>query len=73
MSEPGKVDRAELEKVGRGALIAAAGAGLTYLTAWITGANFGDWTPVIVAAWAIAANAARKYIGNNPKEQVRNG
>ena len=62
MSQTGKVDQQDLIKVAKGAGLAAAGAGMTYVTAWITSTEFGDWTPVVVAVWAIVVNAARKWI-----------
>lgn len=49
--------------VFKGAGIAGAGAVLTYLTAWITKADFGDFTPVAVAAFSVFANVVRKYLG----------
>lgn len=49
-------------KIAKGAGIAAIGAVLTYLTAWISGADFGSYTPMVVAAWSIVANLVRKFI-----------
>lgn len=47
-------------KVGKGAGVAAAGAALTYLTAWATGQDFGAFTPVIMAVLSVLANVVRK-------------
>ncbi|MFO0806021.1 MAG: serine protease [Gemmataceae bacterium] len=56
------MQREDLIKVGKGAAIAAAGAVLTYVTQWVSGGDFGSYTPMIVAVWSIVANAARKWI-----------
>lgn len=50
----------KLLKIGKGALIAGAGAVLTYLSQAVSGADFGLWTPIIVAALSVAVNAVRK-------------
>ncbi len=52
-------------KVGAGALVAMAGALLTYLTQWISGQDFGNYTTTIMAVFTILANIARKFISNN--------
>lgn len=49
-------------KVGRGALVAVAGALLTYGTTFVTGTDFGSYTPIVVAAWSVVVNVGRKYI-----------
>ena len=46
----------------KGLGIALAGAALTYLTSYISGANFGAYTPVVVALWSVVVNFARKYV-----------
>lgn len=51
-------------KVLQGALIAAAGAGLTYLAEWVSGTDFGEWTPVVVSVSAVLVNVARKWLLN---------
>jgi hypothetical protein len=49
-------------KVGKGALIALAGAAITYLPT-ITGIlEFGPWTPVITAGISILVNYLRKLV-----------
>ena len=53
-------------KIGKGALIAAAGAGLTYVTEWASGTDFGDYTPIVMAALSVAANIFRKYVFPQP-------
>lgn len=48
-------------KVGKGALVAGAGAVMTYLATWASGQDFGAATPVIMAALSVVANIIRKY------------
>jgi len=61
MSERFGMDTKEWASIGKGLLIAAVGAGLTYLTQWISGADFGDYTPMIVAALSVLTNLVRKW------------
>jgi len=56
------MNREQAISVLKGAGIAAAGALLTYVTQWVSGADFGSYTPLIVAVWSIVANAGRKFI-----------
>ena len=58
----GKIDTEGLKKVGRGALIAGAGAILTYLASTIPGVNFGQWTPAVVAGASVLINYLRKLL-----------
>jgi hypothetical protein len=59
----------KLLSVGKGLLIAAAGAALTYVTAWISGGGvqeiFGEFAPIIVAALSVGVNAGRKLLASN--------
>lgn len=55
----------DLGKIGKGLLIAMAGAGLTYLTEQIPNVELGDWTPVVVAFFSVAVNLARKWLEEN--------
>jgi hypothetical protein len=50
-----------------GAGIAVAGALLTYLTSVVTGMDFGQYTPMVVAIWAVLANTARKFLTDYTK------
>lgn len=47
-------------KVGKGLLIAMTGAGLTYLGEFVSGTDFGDLTPLIVAGFSVLVNYVRK-------------
>ena len=48
----------DLISLAKGAGIAAAGAVLTYVSAWVSGADFGTMTPAVVAVFSVLANAA---------------
>jgi len=48
-----------------GAGVALAGVLLTYGTEWISGTDFGSWTPVVVGMWSVIANIIRKWITDN--------
>jgi len=50
----------QLLSIGKGALMAAAGAGLTYVAQFLSGADLGVWTPAVVALLSVAVNAVRK-------------
>lgn len=52
-------------KVGAGALVAIAGALLTYFSQWISGTDFGSYTTIVMAVWTVIANIARKWISDN--------
>jgi hypothetical protein len=48
--------------LGKGLAITLIGSALTYLTEYISGTNFGAYTPVIVAVWSVIVNIVRKGI-----------
>jgi hypothetical protein len=53
----------QAKKVAIGAGVAAGGAALTYLTEYVSGTDFGAFTPVVVAGLSILANVLRKAVG----------
>jgi hypothetical protein len=59
----------DLLKMGKGLLIAAGGAALTYVSEWASGADFGILTPLITAGLAVVINAFRKLVtdGSEPE------
>ena len=59
------INSIDWKKVGIGALVALAGALLTYGTTFITGTDFGTLTPMVVAIWSIVANLIRKFCSDN--------
>lgn len=66
ISERGKLVKQDLAKVGKGALIAGAGAILFYLFDALPQINFGNqWTPIIVAFLSILGNLFRKWWTTN--------
>jgi len=56
------ITKEDLISVGKGLVVALISAALTYLTTWITGHDFGAYTPVIVAVWGIVVNMVRKAV-----------
>lgn len=54
----------ELRKIGKGLLIAMAGAALTYLAQTIPNVDFGAYTPVVVASFSVIVNAAQKLLSD---------
>lgn len=60
-----------LKSVLIGAGLAGAGAGLTYLSQYVTGIDFGVFGPLVAAALAVATNYVRKLSQEyqNPPEQ----
>ncbi len=61
-SPMGSIDLVGLKKVGKGALIAAAAAGLTYAMEALPGVDFGEYTVIIVGVAGIVINFLRKFI-----------
>lgn len=51
--------------IRRGASIAAAGAILTYLSEFVAGHDFGEWTPLVTAFFSILTNIVRKLAVRN--------
>jgi len=45
--------------------VALAGAALTYAATVITEVDFGSWTPIVVAGFAVVANVVRKWVTTN--------
>jgi hypothetical protein len=65
MSQRYSLNKEDLKKIGIGALMAIAGALLTYVTETISQVDFKEYTPLVVAIWSIIANVARKYIAES--------
>ena len=62
MSDVFKLSGIDWIKILKGLGVAIAGAALTYISAAITGTDFGQATPVIVAGWSVAVNFLRKLL-----------
>jgi hypothetical protein len=50
----------EWKSILKGTLVAAVGAGLTYLVQTVSGTDFGTATPAVVAVLSVAVNYIRK-------------
>ena len=48
------------KKVGIGAILAGAGAGLAYLSQWLSGHDLGQFGPIAAAVLSVAVNFVRK-------------
>lgn len=57
-----QLNKKDLAKIGKGALIAMGGALLVYITDTLPQIEWGPWAGVAVAVGAILINAARKFI-----------
>ena len=69
----GSLNWTDIRKVLIGAVLAAIGAALTYLSEWISGTDFGEWTPIVVAVWSVVANFLRKLIAGPFNPEKPNG
>lgn len=58
------LNKEDLLKIGKGALIAMAGVLLTYLSTVVTQTDFGTWTPLVTAGWAVVVNTATKFLSD---------
>jgi hypothetical protein len=65
MSNRFTLDTYDLRKVAIGLAVALAGAAATYLTEFVSGADFGESTPIVVAATSVLVNIVRKWAANN--------
>lgn len=50
------------KKIGIGAAVAVVGALLTYFADLIPTIDFGPWTPIVTAGFAVLANVLRKWM-----------
>jgi hypothetical protein len=56
------LNQADFEAIGRGLLIALAGAALTYLIDVFPQVDFGQYQVVAAVVFAVLVNVARKYL-----------
>lgn len=62
-----KLDTTDLHKIWKGALIATVGAVLAYVTTvGFPALDKASWGAFLGAVGAVAANALRKYLAENP-------
>ena len=64
-SKPLKLNKEDLIKILKGAIIAGLGVALTYLSASITDSDFGNYTALVTAAWSVVVNAVNRWISDN--------
>jgi hypothetical protein len=62
MSPKFTLNKKDLLKIGKGAIIAMSGAVLTYLLSVLPQIEFGQYTPIAAALLSIAINAGLKFI-----------
>lgn len=62
MSSKFTLNKTDLSKIGKGALVAAGGALLTYLLGELPNVDFGQYTPIVVTVLSIAINAGLKFL-----------
>lgn len=60
----GKFTSNNWKKIGKGLLIAMAGAGLTYITDTLPNVELGVFQPLVMAGWSVVVNAVRKFLQN---------
>jgi len=56
----------KLKKILKGAGLAATGAGLTYLAAYLGQIDLGAYGPALAAVLAVVANAIRQALPETP-------
>lgn len=61
-SERFTLNKEDLQKIVKGAVIALSGALLTYLLQVLPNVDFGVYTPTVVAVASILINAGLKFI-----------
>lgn len=69
MSKRFSLNVIDWKKIAIGGGLALIGALLTYLSSVITTIDFGEFTPVVTALWAIVANIVRKFVLENTYSQ----
>lgn len=62
MSQRFTLNTEDWKRIAIGALIAGAGAVLTFLAENLGNMNFGEYTPVVVAGLSILINILRKLL-----------
>ena len=61
------MNKEDLNKILKGALIALSGALLTYLAEIPEMVDFGDYQAIIVAVFSVLVNVGRKFINSKRK------
>lgn len=58
----------DVKKIGKGLLIALAGAALTYLSEQIPNVDFGASTPMVVTGFSVLANTLHRLLSDTRSE-----
>ncbi len=56
------LNASDLKGIGKGAVVAMGGAGITYLATVVGQVDFGEMTPMVVALSGILVNVLRKWL-----------
>jgi len=70
MSPRFSLNKTDIEKILKGACIAAGGALITYLLSVLPNWDFGTWTPVVYVVASAGLNAALKFIQTQSTPEV---
>jgi hypothetical protein len=65
VSEKGQLIEKDIKSLAIGLGITLLGAALTYLTEYITKADFGVYSPIVVSVWALIVNLVRKFLSES--------
>jgi len=57
------LNKADLLSIAKGLTITLSGAALTYISEVVAKTDFGDFSPIAVAVFALLVNIGRKFIG----------
>jgi len=63
-----KLNKVDLQKIGKGGVIAVSGALLTYLSMTIVDVDFGTWTPLVTSLGGIIVNALSRWLNDFSQE-----
>ena len=66
-SPRGILNLCDWKKIGKGLLIALAGAALTYLQEQVPHIDFGSYTALVVALNSSLVNAAQRWLSDHSK------
>jgi len=59
-SKKGELNKEDLMKIGKGAVIAGVGAALVFIAEALPSVNFGEYQPVAIVVSSVLVNVARK-------------
>lgn len=65
MSQRFTLNSQDLKKISTGAIVAIVGALLVYATDLVPQIDWGVYTPLVTAVFAVLANVVRKWLAEN--------